>query len=172
MLRRSRFALAVTLMVALSACQPAASLDFLMTPLAATSGELRVEVATDSAVPPALVLEQTGTPSRSFDEREDRTVYTVVMNQEEQYSIWPAGREVPFGWREVGKTGSKAECLDYIREVWTDMRPLSLRQKMGEPDFAQAVQNWLDSLPFDQRSHYERLLPTMTEAQIRRLISG
>jgi MbtH protein len=56
----------------------------------------------------------------------------VVVNHEEQYSIWPADREMPSGWREAGKQGSKAECLAYIEEVWTDMRPLSLRKKMEE----------------------------------------
>jgi MbtH protein len=52
------------------------------------------------------------------------------MNDEEMYSIWPADKELPLGWREAGKTGKKAECLAYINEVWTDMRPLSLRKKM------------------------------------------
>lgn len=66
------------------------------------------------------------------DEQEDTTIYTVVVNHEEQYSIWPAQREIPPGWQEVGKTGAKADCLDYIKEVWTDMRPLSLRKKMEE----------------------------------------
>jgi MbtH protein len=61
---------------------------------------------------------------------EDTTIYKVVVNHEEQYSIWPAERENPLGWRDAGKTGLKAECLDYIKEVWTDMRPLSLRKKM------------------------------------------
>jgi len=56
--------------------------------------------------------------------------YTVVMNHEEQYSIWPAGRVVPAGWREVGREGSKQECLGYIEENWTDMRPLSLCRAM------------------------------------------
>lgn len=68
----------------------------------------------------------------SRDDTEDTTIYTVVVNHEEQYSIWPAGRELPLGWREVGKQGSKVECLAYIKDVWTDMRPLSLRQSMGE----------------------------------------
>ena len=54
----------------------------------------------------------------------------VVVNHEEQYSIWPIDRENPLGWADVGKTGMKAECLDYINDVWTDMRPLSLRKKM------------------------------------------
>ena len=57
---------------------------------------------------------------------------TVVVNHEEQYSIWPADRDAPLGWREAGKQGSKAECLAYIEEVWTDMRPLSLRRKLDE----------------------------------------
>ena len=70
------------------------------------------------------------------DEYEDTTLYTVVVNVEEQYSIWPADREIPLGWREVGKQGTKSECLAYIKEVWTDMRPLSLRQKMEEAERA------------------------------------
>lgn len=60
------------------------------------------------------------------------TIYLVVMNQEEQYSIWPKWKkEIPLGWKTVGKEGSKEECLAYIEEVWTDMRPLSLRQAMA-----------------------------------------
>ena len=66
----------------------------------------------------------------SRDEREDNTVYKVVVNHEEQYSIWPADRDNPLGWRDAGKSGSKQECLDHIGEVWTDMRPLSLRKSM------------------------------------------
>jgi MbtH protein len=66
------------------------------------------------------------------DEQEDTAIYKVVVNHEEQYSIWPADREVPLGWRDAGKTGLKDECLAYIKEVWTDMRPLSLRRKMEE----------------------------------------
>lgn len=66
------------------------------------------------------------------DDQEDTTIYNVVVNHEEQYSIWPAARENPLGWNSVGKSGPKQECLDYIKEVWTDMRPLSLRKKMEE----------------------------------------
>jgi MbtH protein len=66
------------------------------------------------------------------EEQEDKTIYKVVVNHEEQYSIWPAYRELPLGWRGVGKEGLKDECLAYIEEVWTDMRPLSLRKKMEE----------------------------------------
>jgi MbtH protein len=66
------------------------------------------------------------------DVAEDTTIYKVVVNHEEQYSIWPADRSNPLGWRDAGKVGSKTECLAYIEEVWTDMRPLSLRQQMEE----------------------------------------
>ena len=64
------------------------------------------------------------------------TTFRVVVNHEEQYSIWPDYLDVPAGWREVGVTGKKQHCLDYINEVWTDMRPLSLRkhlEAMKEP---------------------------------------
>lgn len=68
----------------------------------------------------------------SDNEREDTTLYKAVVNHEEQYSIWPADRENALGWNDAGKIGTKAECLAYIGEVWTDMRPLSLRKKMAE----------------------------------------
>jgi len=61
---------------------------------------------------------------------EDDSRYEVVVNHEEQYSIWPEGRELPLGWRLAGKAGTRAECLAYIEQVWTDMRPLSLREQM------------------------------------------
>jgi MbtH protein len=64
------------------------------------------------------------------EEKDDMTVYNVVINHEEQYSIWPDYRAVPPGWQTVGKSGPKQECLAYIKEVWTDMRPLSLRKSM------------------------------------------
>lgn len=63
---------------------------------------------------------------------EDSTLYKVVRNAEEQYSIWPAHFDLPLGWYDTGKSGPKAECLSYIETVWTDMRPLSLRKKMDE----------------------------------------
>ena len=56
----------------------------------------------------------------------------MVVNHDEQYSIWPADRANALGWTDVGKSGPKVECLAYIKEVWTDMRPLSLRKKMEE----------------------------------------
>lgn len=66
-----------------------------------------------------------------MQEREnDSAQYRVVMNQEEQYSIWPAARENPPGWRDAGKLGTRSECLAHIDTVWTDMRPLSLRRAM------------------------------------------
>jgi MbtH protein len=63
-------------------------------------------------------------------EKEDATIYRVVMNHEEQYSIWPADREDAPGWKGAGKTGTKSECLAYINEVWIDIRPLSVRRRM------------------------------------------
>ena len=74
----------------------------------------------------------------SYEEQEDTTIYQVVLNDEEQYSIWPADRELPLGWRAEGKTGPKAECLEHIAEVWTDMRPLSLRKRMEEQEAERA----------------------------------
>lgn len=64
-----------------------------------------------------------------FDD-EDRT-FQVVINDEEQYSIWPTALEIPAGWRATGPSGLKPECLAYIDDVWTDMRPLSLRRAMA-----------------------------------------
>jgi MbtH protein len=66
-----------------------------------------------------------------FDEDDDRQ-YVVVVNDEEQYSIWPVGREVPAGWHEAGAGGTRAECLEHVAAVWTDMRPRSLREQMTE----------------------------------------
>jgi MbtH protein len=64
-----------------------------------------------------------------FDD-DDNRVYKAVRNDEEQYSIWPAERDNPAGWYDAGKVGTKQECLDFIAEIWTDMRPLSLRKAM------------------------------------------
>ncbi|WP_394842173.1 MbtH family protein [Pendulispora brunnea] len=64
------------------------------------------------------------------EEHDDTTTYKVVVNHEEQYSIWPEYRDNPLGWRDAGKSGTKSECLDHIATVWTDMRPLSLRKQM------------------------------------------
>jgi MbtH protein len=64
---------------------------------------------------------------------DEDAILEVVVNPEEQYSIWPAQREPPAGWRTAGMRGSKAECLAWIEGVWVDMRPLSLRKRMQEP---------------------------------------
>jgi MbtH protein len=66
----------------------------------------------------------------TFETTLDSVQYKVVVNYEEQYSIWPAERENAAGWSDGMKKGMRAECLDYIKEVWTDMRPLSPRKKM------------------------------------------
>lgn len=68
----------------------------------------------------------------SHIDQDGTIVYKVVVNHEEQYSIWPVDRDCPIGWNDVGKVGSKQECLEYIKEVWTDMRPLSLRKAMEQ----------------------------------------
>jgi MbtH protein len=64
------------------------------------------------------------------DSDTDTTIYKVVLNHEEQYSIWPADRANAPGWRDGGKQGTRADCLEFIKTVWTDMRPLSLRKAM------------------------------------------
>lgn len=65
---------------------------------------------------------------------DDNARFVVLRNDEDQYSLWPAGQEVPAGWHPVGKEGSKEECVAYVDEVWTDMRPRSLREQMdGAP---------------------------------------
>ncbi|MFE9455072.1 MbtH family protein [Streptomyces sp. NPDC006739] len=63
---------------------------------------------------------------------EAEITYQVVVNDEEQYSIWPADRDLPAGWRADGVSGPESVCLDHIESVWTDMRPLSLRRSLGE----------------------------------------
>jgi MbtH protein len=65
-------------------------------------------------------------------DQDNNVNYKVVVNHEEQYSIWLAFKPLPLGWFEVGKEGNKEVCLEYIKEVWTDMRPLSLRKKMDK----------------------------------------
>lgn len=65
-------------------------------------------------------------------EDEDTRQYLVVLNDEEQYSIWPAGRPLPSGWHAEGTQGTKDACLDHIEQVWTDMRPLSVRRRLAD----------------------------------------
>jgi MbtH protein len=66
------------------------------------------------------------------DEEDDTRLYSVVKNHEEQYSIWLADRDPPSGWTKTGTDGTKEQCLENIKLVWTDMRPLSLRKKIEE----------------------------------------
>ena len=61
---------------------------------------------------------------------DDNKIYKVVINHEEQYSIWPADRENPLGWMDTGFSGNRTDCMERIKEIWTDMRPLSLRKAM------------------------------------------
>ncbi len=61
---------------------------------------------------------------------DDGRLYAVVRNHEHQYSLWPADRETPAGWENAGPMGSREQCLDFVREQWTDMRPKSLQQRM------------------------------------------
>lgn len=67
------------------------------------------------------------------DKESDDVLYKAVVNHEEQYSIWPANKDLPAGWKYAGKEGTKEECLAFIEAGWTDMRPLSLRQKLETP---------------------------------------
>ncbi len=68
--------------------------------------------------------------SEMADAEQDMMVYRVVVNHEEQYSIWFVDRDLPPGWHDAGKQGTKEECLATIQDLWTDMRPLSLRLRM------------------------------------------
>jgi len=63
---------------------------------------------------------------------EDNEKYICLINEEEQYSIWFAWKEIPLGWKQVGLKGSKEEVLKYVKEVWTDMRPKSLKDIEAE----------------------------------------
>jgi MbtH protein len=74
-----------------------------------------------------------------MDKEEDTREYQVLVNSEEQYSLWLAGQAIPNGWRQVGPTGQKQVCLEYVKEVWTDMRPLSVRKAMEKYQAEQAA---------------------------------
>jgi MbtH protein len=63
---------------------------------------------------------------------DDEFEYQVLVNQEEQYSLWPTFKPIPIGWRQVGPIGSKQTCLDYIEATWTDIRPITVRQRLEE----------------------------------------
>jgi uncharacterized protein YbdZ (MbtH family) len=94
-------------------------------------------------------------PLHERDE-EERTVYKVVVNDEGQHSIWPEHDGNPAGWKDAGKAGLKSECLAYVKEVWTDMRPLSLRKRMEESARNPAASLQTPTLP-QGRSLVERL---------------
>ena len=66
------------------------------------------------------------------EQTEDKTAFCVVVNDEEQYSIWPADKAVPAGWRSVGTAGSRADCLEHVKQVWSDMRPLGVRRSVKQ----------------------------------------
>ena len=89
---------------------------------------------------------------------EDGRRYAVVANHEEQYSIWPKGRDLPSGWVAVGPVGAKEDCLDYIEHVWTDMRPRSLRSRdrsaVADPDPAEGDEE-LHALVQEVLSHHQ-----------------
>lgn len=70
----------------------------------------------------------------SYEDEDDRSLYYIVKNYEAQYSIWRADKEIPKGWSAVEETASKQQCLDRIKELWTDMRPLSLQKQMASTD--------------------------------------
>lgn len=63
--------------------------------------------------------------------------YICLINKEEQYSLWFSWKKIPLGWEKVGPTGSKEQCLSYIKSVWTDMRPKSLKEIMNEKTASQ-----------------------------------
>ena len=86
-----------------------------------------------AALLPLVALPVVATPAYA----QGTDAYKVVINHEEQYSIWPVDRETPRGWENPGISGTKEECFAYIEEVWTDMRPLSLRKKLEEKNLAQ-----------------------------------
>jgi uncharacterized protein YbdZ (MbtH family) len=81
------------------------------------------------------------------DDEPPDLIYHVVVNHEEQYSIWPAERDLPTGWRMDGFTGTRQQCLAHVDEVWTDMRPLSLRRHMEQAADAveEDVEAWEDT---------------------------
>jgi len=73
-------------------------------------------------------------------EREDESgTYAVVVNDEQQYAIWPVIRDLPVGWKESGYRGSRSDCLAHIEMVWTDMRPLSVRRSAAQAGLTDAT---------------------------------
>lgn len=87
----------------------------------------------------ALTFALPGPTKQQQMDDEDKRSFAVVLNDEEQYSIWPQDAELPPGWRAEGTNGTKAECLEHIGRVWVDIRPLSLRRKIAEWEAARAA---------------------------------
>lgn len=63
---------------------------------------------------------------------DERFEFMVLVNHEEQHSLWPTFKEIPLGWKQVGPVGTKAECLAYVEEAWPDITPLSVRKALAE----------------------------------------
>jgi len=63
---------------------------------------------------------------------DDDRLYIVLINEEEQYSLWPSHKHIPAGWKSVGVSGSSAECMSYVDRVWTDITPLTVRKRLVE----------------------------------------
>jgi MbtH protein len=72
-----------------------------------------------------------------FDDEEGR--FLVLVNDEDQHSLWPVFADVPAGWRIVFGEDSRQRCLDYVEEKWTDMRPRTLRESMAADSVSDAV---------------------------------
>src|SRR4051812_28304805 len=89
------------------------------------------------------------------DEKDDTTPYVVLMNIEEQYSLMPKSIAVPNGWKVV-KEGTRAECGAYVNEVWTDMRPLSLRKHMAEFEERKRQQQAAQAAQAEQQGQAEQ----------------
>jgi MbtH protein len=106
------------------------------------------------------------------DELDENRIYKVVVNDEEQYSIWFADRDQPTGWRAVGKEGPKEECLAYINKVWTDMRPLSLRGRMEMEETGKGQAHGLPGFRRGGAASRGRILPDgQAQAELKRLES-
>jgi len=105
-----------------------------------------------------------------IDEEADSRIYLVVLNEEEQYSIWLADRAVPPGWRAEGTRGTKTECLDHIGKVWTDMRPLSVRRKLAEWEEEQA-RNPSPPVELEPWPEIDDLVRRLGEAQAARAVT-
>jgi len=86
------------------------------------------------APPARAAIPSRRSPTTKECDMDENTRYQVLRNDEEQYSLWPLDIEVPAGWQPVGKEGTEAECSAYVDEVWTDMRPRSLRERMAEAE--------------------------------------